>query len=100
MSGKITNRENVPFGRVITPSELGALFRKERKRRGLTLADVHDATGLSTRFLSEFERGKDNASLGRALRALTSLGLELLVFPRAKSRLLLRRAHRDDEDPS
>jgi transcriptional regulator with XRE-family HTH domain len=87
MSQEITNRES---GHVTTPSDLGALFRRERKRRGLTLAQVRDATGLSTRFLSEFERGKENASLGRVLRALSSLGLEVLVFPRATSRRVLR----------
>lgn len=82
MTSKITNRDTND-ARVQTAAELGALFRRERKARGLTLAQVRDATGLSTRFLSEFERGKENASLGRALLALTSLGLDVLVQPRA-----------------
>lgn len=85
MAAKITNRDTETV-RVQTAAELGALFRRERKRRNLTLAQVRDATGLSTRFLSEFERGKENASLGRALMALTSLGLDVLVLPRAAGR--------------
>jgi transcriptional regulator with XRE-family HTH domain len=87
---KITNRESDLASSVRTVTELGRLFRAERKRRGLTLADVCDATALSTRFLSEFERGKENASLGRVLRALESLGLEVLVLPRATSQQVLR----------
>ena len=35
------------------------------------------------RFLSEFERGKDTAELGKALAALAALGLEVVVRPRA-----------------
>ena len=74
---------------VKSPVELGDLFRQARKGRGLTLADVKEATSLSTRFLSEFERGKENASLGRVLRALSSLGLEVLILPRGASRKVL-----------
>lgn len=100
MGAKITNRErpDPAHGRVRSPAELGALFRAERKRRRLTLAEVYDATGLSTRFLSEFERGKENASLGRVLRALESLGLEVLVFQRPESQRLLRMARRGQSD--
>ncbi len=35
------------------------------------------------RFLSEFERGKDNASVGRVMHALACLGLDVLVVGRA-----------------
>ncbi|RLB54792.1 MAG: transcriptional regulator [Deltaproteobacteria bacterium] len=100
MGTKITNRERPApaHGRVRSPAQLGALFRAERKRRGLTLAEVYDATGLSTRFLSEFERGKENASLGRVLRALESLGLEVLVFPRPESQRLLRMTRSDQNE--
>ena len=101
MGSEITNRDTgVRGGRLRTAAQLGALFRTERKRRGLTLADVYDATGLSTRFLSEFERGKENASVGRVLRALESLGLEVLVLPRATSQRVLRAVraeHRTEE---
>ena len=82
MNPKITNRDT-DSTQIHSATQLGALFRRERKARELTLAQVRDATGLSTRFLSEFERGKENASLGRALLALTSLGLDVIVQPRA-----------------
>lgn len=84
-----------------TATALGALFRAERRRRGLTLQDVRDATGLSMRFLSEFERGKENASVGRVLRALSSLGLDVLVLPRAMSARAMRavRTELEADDP-
>jgi len=70
------------YGRMRDVAELGALCRAERRRRSLTLDDVYASTGLSTRFLSEFERGKRHVSVSRALLALQSLGLDVLVLPR------------------
>jgi hypothetical protein len=78
------------YGRVTTTAELGALCREERRRRGLTLEDIYETTALSTRFLSEFERGKEHASAGRVLRALESLGLDVIVLPRAETQHVLR----------
>ena len=78
-----------PYGRVRSPREIGQLARLERKRQNLTLDEVYSASGLTTRFLSEFERGKPNASLGRVMQALQLLGLELLVLPRGEAGRLL-----------
>jgi HTH-type transcriptional regulator / antitoxin HipB len=69
---------------------MGALCRQERSRRGRTLADIYETTGLSTRFLSEFERGKQHVSLTRVLRTLESLGLDVIVLPREEAERLLR----------
>jgi HTH-type transcriptional regulator / antitoxin HipB len=82
--------KSMHYGRIRSAAEVGALCREERSRRGLTLADVYAATGLSTRFLSEFERGKEHASLGRALRALESLGLDVIILPRRDAERVLR----------
>lgn len=92
MSAKITDREKntLPeYGRVRSPKALGSLARAERKRQGLTLDRVYSASGLTTRFLSEFERGKPNASIGRVMDALQALGLEMLVLPRGEAERLL-----------
>ena len=77
-------------------AQLGALCRAERRRRGLTLDDVYAATGLSTRFLSEFERGKPHVSISRALLALHTLGLDVLVVPREVAARLARDLRDDD----
>ncbi len=92
MLAKITNRKKsvLPsYGKVRSPSALGRLVRQERKHQGLTLDEVYSASGLTTRFLSEFERGKPNASLGRVMHALQVLGLEVLVVPRAEAERML-----------
>ncbi len=78
-----------PYGRVRSPQAMGQLVRLERKRQDLTLDKVYSASGLTTRFLSEFERGKPNASLGRVMDALQVLGLELLILPRGEAERLL-----------
>lgn len=88
------------YGRVRSSAEVGKLCRHERSRRGLTLADVHETTGLSTRFMSEFERGKEHASLGRALRALESLGLDVIVLPRHDAERVLRERMVAGADPT
>ena len=80
-----------PYGRVRSPPEIGSLARLERERQNLTLNEVYSASGLTTRFLSEFERGKPNASLGRVMQTLRILGLELLVLPRGEAERFLAR---------
>jgi transcriptional regulator with XRE-family HTH domain len=60
---------------------LGNLARAHRKSRNLTLATVSGLSGLSIRFLSEFERGKPTAEIGKVLQALRILGLEVAVRP-------------------
>ena len=78
--------KSLPTARVRSPEVLGRLARDERKRQDLTLDAVYSVTGLTTRFLSEFERGKPNASLGRVMQALQALGLEMLILPRGRRR--------------
>jgi len=91
MGPEITNREKEPlFGQVRTADDAGRIARAARRVRKLTLDDVYATTSLSLRFLSEFERGKPNASLGRALRALEALGLDVVVVPRPHTASVLR----------
>lgn len=63
-------------------AQMGRLHRTIRKQRGLTLNDMYVATGLTPRFLSEFERGRPNVSMAKALRAFEALGMAVLVLPR------------------
>ena len=62
--------------------ELGEAFRAYRKGRGMSLRTVSDFGNLSPRFLSEFERGKETVELGKVLKALYTLGLEMVILPR------------------
>lgn len=99
MAQKITNREKstpASYGRVRSPEGLGRLVREERKRQGLTLDKIYSVSGLTTRFLSEFERGKPNASIGRVMKTLQVLGLEVLVLPRGEAERLLALRRKSD----
>jgi transcriptional regulator with XRE-family HTH domain len=74
--------EEIIYGAVQTTEALGRLVRVHRKRRRLTLETVSGLGNLSTRFLSEFERGKETAEIGKVLKALRTMGLEVIIQPR------------------
>jgi HTH-type transcriptional regulator/antitoxin HipB len=59
------------------PRELGAACRERRKKLRLTLQDAAGAAGVTIRFASELERGKETASIGKALNYAQMLGLTL-----------------------
>lgn len=69
------------YGRTLTVSDLGSLARAHRKSKHLTLKTLSGLSTLSIRFLSEFERGKTTAEIGKVLKALKILGLEVVVRP-------------------
>ncbi len=70
------------FGRVNSVDELGEIIRRFRKSQHLTLEKVSGLSNLSIRFISELERGKETAELGKALKMLNKLGLEVYIQPR------------------
>ncbi len=75
-------KQPVQYGAIQSAGDLGKLARIHRKQRKLTLETISGLGNLSTRFLSEFERGKETAEIGKALKALRTLGLEVIVQPR------------------
>ena len=72
-------------GVVRTAEELGRLARAHRKNHALALKDTSNLANLGIRFLSEFERGKKTAEIGKVLKALDAIGLEVIVQPREVS---------------
>lgn len=80
----MADEDNI-YGAVLTAEELGRLARAHRKHRHLTLETVSGLGNLSTRFLSEFERGKETAEIGKVLKALRTLGLEVIIQPRGRA---------------
>jgi HTH-type transcriptional regulator/antitoxin HipB len=72
------------YGRICSVEELGRLARAHRKNRRQTLERIADLSNVSLRFLSEFERGKETAEIGKVLQALRILGLEVVIQPRAQ----------------
>ena len=67
---------------VKSTKDLGGLLRKKRKDQGLTQAQVSEYCGLSPRFVSEVERGKASAEIGKVLYLLETLGVDLIVDTR------------------
>lgn len=78
-------QDDIPCGTVRTTEKLGRLARAHRKQRHLTLETVSGLGNLSTRFLSEFERGKETAEIGKVLKALRTLGREVIIQPRGRA---------------
>ncbi|MYB53816.1 MAG: helix-turn-helix transcriptional regulator [Acidobacteriia bacterium] len=72
------------YGPVRSARDLGRLMRSHRKSRGWTLEQLAGFANVSMRFLSELERGKETAEIGKALHALRLLGLEVVLSPRAQ----------------
>ncbi|MFA7487199.1 MAG: type II toxin-antitoxin system Y4mF family antitoxin [Lysobacteraceae bacterium] len=58
---------------------LGMAVRRTRKAHGLTQAELAGLAGTGPRFISELERGKESAELGKVLDVLAVLGLRLLL---------------------
>lgn len=56
---------------------LGKAIRVHRKSMGLSQLDAAGLCGVGERFLSELERGKPTAELGKVLQVLNRLGLRI-----------------------
>ena len=72
----------IPYGKILGAVQLGQLLRASRRAQGLRQQDAAGISGVGVRFLSELERGKPTVELGRALRVLGRLGLEVWILPR------------------
>lgn len=70
---------------VRSPVDLGAAVRRRRNRLGLTQAELAEVAGVGKRFLSELERGKSTAEVGRVFRVVQVLGMDLQVAPRDRA---------------
>ncbi len=64
---------------VLNVMALGRAIRQQRKQMGLTQLDAAGLCGVGERFLSELERGKESASLGKALQVIKRLGLRVII---------------------
>lgn len=74
------------YGKLTSVAQLGAVLRAFRKQHGFTLQRIAGLTNVSMRFLSELERGKETAEIGKAFMLINKLGLELSIYPRGHDR--------------
>ena len=68
--------------RTVTASDIGAAVRKKRKEDGLTLADTAALSCVGYRFMSDLENGKETVQVGKVLKVLTALGLNMTIEAR------------------
>ena len=66
----------------MTINEIGRLVRMRRRDSGLRQDELASIAGVGTRFLSELENGKASLELGKVLRVLQTLGLEISLTAR------------------
>ena len=68
--------------RAVTATDIGTAVRKKRKEDGLTLADAAALCGVGYRFMSDLENGKETVQVGKVLKVLTALGLDMTIEAR------------------
>jgi y4mF family transcriptional regulator len=91
-SFSLRNKVLLPYGnmyrygpmtkRIDSVDDLADFIRKHRKSIGMTQVDLAGASGLGVRFIGDLERGKPTCEIGKTLRLLTMLGIELEVRTR------------------
>ena len=68
--------------KISTVQDFGTAIKKRRKKLGYTQAFLAEFTGLSVSFISDLERGKATAELGKALALANVLGLDCMLEER------------------
>lgn len=71
--------------KITNPKDFGEAVRKKRKSMSYTQGYLADVTGLSVSFISDLERGKTTAELGKALLLVNVLGLDMEIMSRGES---------------
>lgn len=68
--------------KISNPQELGKTIRKRRKELPYTQKYISDVSGFSVSFLSDLENGKSTCEIGKTIRLINLLGLDLNVESR------------------
>ncbi len=72
----------LPNGKIKSVADLGRMVRMKRKQEGVTQFEFAGLMQTGNRFISELENGKETIQLGKVIKILHGLGLELVVQPR------------------
>ncbi len=70
--------------KVSDAKSFGEALRKRRKALHYTQSYLADFTGFSVSFISDLERGKSTAELGKAIYLANILGLDCVLTVRGK----------------
>lgn len=59
--------------------DLGRAIRARRRELGYTQVDLAEFLGIGVTYISNIENGKETAEIGKAIRIVQMLGLDLYV---------------------
>lgn len=68
--------------KILNTESIGKVIRERRKQLGYTQGFIAEFTGLSVSFISDVERGKSTAEIGKIIMLINTLGLDLIVESR------------------
>lgn len=71
------------YGKVTTAEDVGRIIRTKRKETGARQDMAAGMAEVGTKFLSQLENGKETAELGKTLRVLRKLELNVYIYPRS-----------------
>jgi HTH-type transcriptional regulator/antitoxin HipB len=63
----------------MTTQAIGTLVKQQRKQLGLNQAELAMTSGTGVRFISDLENGKETCQLGKSIKVLETLGLQLSI---------------------
>jgi y4mF family transcriptional regulator len=69
------------IGLKYTPEQIGRLIRETRKSLGVTQKNLALTSGTGLRFIIDLEKGKETCEIGKALRVLQTLGINMTLTP-------------------
>lgn len=64
--------------KITDAASLGNAIRSRRKELNYTQGYISEITGLSVSFLSDIENGKPTAEIGKTIKVINLLGLDIL----------------------
>lgn len=70
--------------KITDAAAFGKAVRERRKKLGYTQGYLAEFTGLSISFISDLERGKATAELGKSIELIQLLGMDLIVKGRGE----------------
>ena len=62
---------------IYSTENIGHIIRRVRKKLGVTQSDLALSAGTGLRFIVELEKGKPTCQIGKVLRTLQVLGIQL-----------------------
>jgi HTH-type transcriptional regulator/antitoxin HipB len=68
-----------PIYKIQTPDQLSPIFTAFRKRNNLSQAQLAQRIGVTQQTVSQLERNPGNATVGRLLRALAAMDVEMVL---------------------